>query len=82
MGYWLPAAREARTSSDGTSETENDRTPLIDQLGRDATKRDNPERPPTNCSTGCARKTFRELVFIGKLFQSMENMYGNINARS
>ena len=80
-GLLATAAREARTSSDGTSETENDRTPVIDQLGRDATKRDNPERPSTNCSTGCARKTFRELVFIGKLFQSMENMYGNINAR-
>ena len=70
-----------RTTTAELSHSQTDGTQLIDLLNLDEMKRDNPERPRANCSTSCARKTFRELVFINKLFRSMENMYGNINDR-
>ena len=70
-----------RTTNDEPSRSHTDATQPIDSLNFDEMKRDNPERPRANCSISCARKTFRELVFINKLFRSMENMYGNINNR-
>ena len=70
-----------RTTNDEPSRSHTDATQPIDSLNFDEMKRDNSERPRTNCSISCARKTFRELVFINKLFRSMENMYGNINDR-
>ena len=73
--------KQTRTTTDETSQNQTDTIPLIDLLGLNEMKRDNPERTRTNCSTNCARKTFKELVFINKLFRSMENMYGNINDR-
>ena len=73
--------KQTGTTTNETSQNQTDTIPLIDLLGFNEMKRDNPERPRTKCSTNCARKTFKELVFINKLFQSMENMYGNINDR-
>ena len=73
--------KQTRTTTDETSQNQTDTIPLIDLLGLNEMKRDKPQRPRTNCSTNCARKTFKELVFINKLFRSMESMYGDINDR-
>ena len=73
--------KQTRTTTDETSQNQTDTIPLIDLLGLNEMKRDNPGRTRTNCSTNCARKTFKELVFINKLFRSMESMYGDINDR-
>ena len=80
-GLMSMISNQTKTTIEETLESQTDTIPLIDLLGFDEMKRDNPERPRANCSTNCAKKTFKELVFINKLFQSMENMYGNINNR-
>ena len=72
---------QVKTKTEETLESQTETTPFFDLFDLDETKRDNPERPRANCSTSCAKKTFKELMFIHKLFQSMENMYGNINDR-
>ena len=70
------------TNEDGPkTQIENKTVPYIDVLNFDETKSDESRRRPVNCSTSCARKTFKELIFINKLVQSMESMYGNINER-
>ena len=73
--------KQTSTTTDETFQNQTNTIPLIDLLGLNEMKRDNPGKTRTNCSTNCARKTFKELVFINKLFRSMENMYGDINDR-
>ena len=80
-GLMSMISSQAKTKTEETLESQTETMPLFDLFDLDEMKRDNPERPRANCSTSCAKKTFKELVFIHKLFQSMENMYGNINDR-
>ena len=72
---------QVKTKTEDILESQTETTPPFDLFDLDRTKPDNPEKPRANCSTSCAKKTFKELIFIHKLFQSMENMYGDINDR-
>ena len=60
---------------------ENDTVPYIDVLNFGEMKSDESRGRSENCSTTSARKSFKELVFLNKLVQSMEGMYSNINDR-
>ena len=62
-GLLSQIAQQTRTTTGENTEGETDSTPLIDLLGTDDMKQDDPETPRANCSLNCARKTFRELIF-------------------
>ena len=80
-GLMSLASKQTRESIEETSEGQTDTIQPFNWQDPDETKRDNSQAERANCSTNSARKTFQELLFINKLFQSMENMYGNINDR-
>ena len=73
--------KQTRTTDEDSPPSQADTVPYIDVLNFDDIKPDETTPPPVNCSTNCARRTFKELVFINKLVQSMDGMYGNINER-
>ena len=74
-------SKQVRTTDENSSPGQADTVPSIDVLNFDDIKPDVTTPSSVNCSTNCARKTFKELVFINKLVQSMDSMYGNINNR-
>ena len=74
-------SKQTRTTKEDSPPRQADTVPYIDVLNFGEIKPDESRTPPVNCSTNCARKTFKELVFINKLVQSMDSMYGNINER-
>ena len=74
-------SKQARTIDEDSPPSQADTVPYIDVLNFDDIKPDETTPSPVNCSTNCVRKTFKELVFINKLVQSMDSMYGNINDR-
>ena len=74
-------SKQARTTDEDSPPIQAETVPYIDVLNFDDIKPDETTPPSVNCSTNCARKTFKELVFINKLVQSMGGMYGNINER-
>ena len=57
---------QVKTKTEEILESQTETTPFFDLFDLDETKRDNPERPRANCSTSCAKKTFKELIFIHK----------------
>ena len=70
-----------KTTDDDGLLNQDDLIPPFDVLNFDNIVTDKPTPPPANCSNGCARKTFKEQIFINKLFQSVNNLYGDINDR-
>ena len=80
-GLMSLVSEQLRTTDDGGQPNQDDSVPSFDVLNFDNTVTDKPTPPPANCSVGCARKTFKELIFINKLFQSVNNLYGDINER-
>ena len=80
-GLMSLASKQLKNTEYSGQPNQRDSVLFPEVLNFDNTVTDKPMPSPANCSIGCAKKTFKELIFINKLFQSVNNLYGNINER-